>query len=56
MGLIKFIQRLLDKRAIQFYSTDDRYRLFDNKSGVGGWEFIGTEREKEPLASNYDNQ
>ena len=53
MGLVQFIQRLLEKRSVQFYGSDDRYRLFDNKSGIGGWEFIGTEREKEPLASNY---
>ncbi|XP_044577113.1 uncharacterized protein LOC123260183 isoform X4 [Cotesia glomerata] len=49
MGLIQFIQRLLDKRAVAFYGSDDRWKLIDKKSGEGGWEFVGTDQEKEPL-------
>ncbi|XP_014210277.1 uncharacterized protein LOC106640682 [Copidosoma floridanum] len=49
MGLVRFVQRLLDKRALQFYGADDRFFLVSGKSGSGGWEHVGTEREKEPL-------
>ncbi|XP_031785731.1 uncharacterized protein LOC100116601 isoform X5 [Nasonia vitripennis] len=49
MTLVPFVQRLLEKRAMQFYGADDRYCLIDGKSGSGGWENVGTEREKEPL-------
>ena len=49
MGLVSLIQRLLDKRALQFYGADDHYYLLDGNSGSGGWEHVGTEREKEPL-------
>ncbi|XP_054010549.1 uncharacterized protein LOC128893551 isoform X1 [Hylaeus anthracinus] len=49
MGLIQFIHRLLEKRAVYFYGPDDRWKLIDGKSGVDGWESVGTDREKEPL-------
>lgn len=49
MGLVQFIQRLMDKRAVEFYGSSDRWRLINNQTGEGGWEFIGTEQEKEPL-------
>ena len=49
MNLIQLIQRLLEKKAMQFYGPDDRYCLIDGRSGHGGWENVGTEKEKEPL-------
>ncbi|KAK0089336.1 hypothetical protein PV325_007880 [Microctonus aethiopoides] len=49
MGLVQFIQRLMDKRAVEFYGSSDRWRLINNQMGEGGWELIGTEQEKEPL-------
>ncbi|XP_011315507.1 uncharacterized protein [Fopius arisanus] len=49
MTLMKFIQRLLEKRAVEFYGGEDRWRLIDNSSGEGGWEAVGTSQEKEPL-------
>lgn len=51
MGLIEFIQRLLEKRAVNFFGSDDRYKLIDGKTGVDGWESVGTDYEKEPLVS-----
>ncbi|XP_058789868.1 uncharacterized protein LOC131663458 isoform X3 [Phymastichus coffea] len=49
VGLVQFVQRLLEKRAMQFYGPDDRYALMNGSSGTGGWESVGSEREKEPL-------
>lgn len=49
MGLLQFIQRLLEKRAIEFYGPDDCWKLIDGKSGEGGWDTVGTDQEKEPL-------
>ncbi|XP_015433245.1 PREDICTED: uncharacterized protein LOC107189267 isoform X2 [Dufourea novaeangliae] len=49
MGLIQFIHRLLEKRAVHFYGSDDRWKLIDGKTGVDGWEHVGTDNEKEPL-------
>lgn len=55
MSLIHFIHRLLEKRAVFFYHSDDRWKLIDNKTGVDGWERIGTDREKEPLVSIHNH-
>ncbi|XP_043475220.1 uncharacterized protein LOC122506884 isoform X2 [Leptopilina heterotoma] len=49
MGLIQFIHRLLVKRAVCFLNPSDSYKLIDNCSGEGGWEYIGTDNEKDPL-------
>ncbi|XP_072742639.1 uncharacterized protein [Anoplolepis gracilipes] len=49
MNLIQFIHRLLEKRAVYFYGPNDRWKLIDNKTGVDGWETVGTSNEKEPL-------
>ncbi|XP_076235327.1 ADP-ribosylarginine hydrolase CG2909 isoform X2 [Calliopsis andreniformis] len=49
MGLIQFIHRLLEKRAVCFYGPMDRWKLIDGKAGVDGWENVGTDNEKEPL-------
>lgn len=49
MGLCEFIQRLLDKRAVAFFGSDDRYKLISNKCGVDGWDNVGKDNEKEPL-------
>ncbi|XP_029164356.1 uncharacterized protein LOC114935638 isoform X2 [Nylanderia fulva] len=47
--LSEFIHRLLEKRAVCFLGNNDRWKLIDNKSGVDGWESVGTNNEKEPL-------
>ncbi|CAL1684788.1 unnamed protein product [Lasius platythorax] len=49
ISLIQFIHRLLEKRAVCFYGPNDRWKLIDNKTGIGGWESVGTSNEKEPL-------
>ncbi|XP_034173935.2 ADP-ribosylarginine hydrolase CG3568-like [Osmia lignaria lignaria] len=49
MGLVEFIQRLLDKRAVYFFGAKDRWKLIDGKTGVGKWENVGTDHEKDPL-------
>lgn len=51
MKLLELIQRLLEKRAVYFYRSEDRYKLIDNKKGEGGWESVGTDDEIEPLVS-----
>ncbi|XP_012256850.2 uncharacterized protein LOC105686515 [Athalia rosae] len=49
MGLIEFIQRLLEHRAVAFVGPRDRFLLIDKTTGAEGWETVGTEQEKEPL-------
>ncbi|KAK9309481.1 hypothetical protein QLX08_000951 [Tetragonisca angustula] len=49
MGLVQFIHRLIEKRAVHFYGSNDRWKLIDGKTGVEGWENVGTDHEKEPL-------
>ncbi|XP_043278458.1 uncharacterized protein [Venturia canescens] len=49
MGLVRFVQRLLEKRAVQFYGADDRYKLLSGATGSDGWENVGTDDEREPL-------
>ncbi|XP_031842434.1 ADP-ribosylarginine hydrolase CG3568-like isoform X2 [Nomia melanderi] len=49
MGLIEFIHRLLEKRAVHFYGPKDRWKLIDGKTSFNRWETIGTDDEKEPL-------
>lgn len=49
MGLVEFIQRLLEKRAVQFFGADDRYKLLSGAAGSDGWENVGTANEREPL-------
>ena len=51
MGLVQFIHRLIEKRAVHFYGSNDRWKLIDGKTGVEGWENVGTDHEKEPLVS-----
>lgn len=51
--LIEFIHRLLEKRAVYFYGSNDRWKLIDNKCGIDGWDSIGTNNEKEPLVNMY---
>lgn len=51
MGLVQFIHRLLEKRAVHFYESVDSWKLIDGKTGVNGWENVGTDQEKEPLVS-----
>ena len=53
MNLIQFVQRLLDKRAIQFYGSDDCYKLIDKSTGSEGWDEVGTDKETEPLVMTF---
>lgn len=49
MGLIQLVQRLLEHRAVAFVGPRDKYLLIDKNTGAEGWEYVGTEQEKEPL-------
>lgn len=49
MDLLKFVDRLLTKRAATFMGKQDSYSLINGKKGRGKWETIGTLQEKEPL-------
>lgn len=51
MGIIQLIQRLIEHRAVTFVGPHDRYLLIDKNMGAEGWEYIGTEQEKEPLVT-----
>lgn len=44
-----FIDRLLIKRPLMFMNPHDEYLLQNKKEGVGGFENIGTAKEKAPL-------
>lgn len=45
----QFIDRLLKKRPLVFWLSDDEYVSRDLESGAGGFEAIGTDEEKAPL-------
>lgn len=49
MTVNQFIDRLLKERTLVFVDQADRYILLNGKTGMGGFENIGTEKEKEPL-------
>lgn len=49
MTLKEFIERLLNKRAVSFVGSYDRYMLLSTTIGQGNWESIGTNEEKSPL-------
>jgi len=49
MTKVSFIDRLLTKRPLVFMMAKDFYILRDGKSGTGGFESIGTDKEKAPL-------
>lgn len=51
MGLIQLVQRLLEHRAVAFVGPRDKYMLIDKNTGAEGWEYVGTDQEKEPLVS-----
>lgn len=45
----QFIERLLTKRPIVFYDTNDTYMLRNGTLGSGNFETVGTPNQKEPL-------
>ncbi|XP_015520624.2 uncharacterized protein [Neodiprion pinetum] len=49
VGLIELVQRLLERRAVCFMSRKDKFKTFEVALGFGGWEQIGTDKEKPPL-------
>lgn len=55
MSTHDFINRILINRPFEFMLEEDRYLLRDGKTrGAGGFELIGTDKEKAPLTlGNY---
>ncbi|XP_050347313.1 uncharacterized protein LOC126771460 [Nymphalis io] len=49
MTVPELIDRILKKRALCFVGPHDKYRLLNGEKGTGGWEEIGTSKEKPPL-------
>ncbi|VVC86914.1 unnamed protein product [Leptidea sinapis] len=49
MSIPEFVDRLLKKRAISFFSRLDSYTLLTGETGDDGWEQVGTSQEIEPL-------
>lgn len=49
MTVIDLVQRLLAKRCVFFIGGGDAYKLLDGSTGVGGFERIGTSKQKAPL-------
>ncbi|KAJ3648221.1 hypothetical protein Zmor_020041 [Zophobas morio] len=49
MDVLKFVDRLLTKRAVTFMGRRDLWILLNNKRGSQNWETIGTVNQKPPL-------
>ncbi|XP_064072136.1 uncharacterized protein LOC113395948 isoform X2 [Vanessa tameamea] len=49
MTVPELIDRILKKRALFFVGPHDKYGLLNGEKGRGGWEEIGTSKEKPPL-------
>ncbi|XP_069687866.1 uncharacterized protein [Periplaneta americana] len=49
MGLLEFVQRLLEKRSVTFFAKNDKYLLLSGEQGISGWEAVGSEHETTPL-------
>ncbi|EDW82645.1 uncharacterized protein Dwil_GK25024 [Drosophila willistoni] len=49
LSLCAFIQRLLEKRCASFFARQDTFLLLSGHKGAGGFESIGTTKEKSPL-------
>ncbi|EDV45812.1 uncharacterized protein LOC6550918 [Drosophila erecta] len=49
MTVVDFVQRLLAKRCVWFFGSDDYYHTMDGKIGHEGFEEVGTPAEKDPL-------
>ena len=49
MTVEQFIDRLIQKRPLMFMTSSDSYLLRDGQGGEGGFELIGTEKEKGSL-------
>ncbi|KAH8272119.1 hypothetical protein KR044_001356 [Drosophila immigrans] len=49
LGLIEFVQRLLDKRCVYFFGGSDCFMLLSGQGGDGGFEQIGSVEERAPL-------
>jgi hypothetical protein len=42
MGLLDFVQRLLEKRSASFFAKNDKYLLVSGDQGISGWETVGS--------------
>jgi hypothetical protein len=42
MGLLDFVQRLLEKRSAAFFARNDKYLLVSGVQGISGWETVGS--------------
>ena len=49
MGLVDFVQRLLDKRCVTFMGANDKYLLITGERGASGFVPIGSATENLPL-------
>ncbi|XP_064536377.1 uncharacterized protein LOC135426951 [Drosophila montana] len=49
LSLVEFVQRLLSKRCVYFFTSSDAFMLLDGSRGEGGFERIGTSTERAPL-------
>lgn len=49
MTITDLVQRLLAKRCVYFFGGGDAYKLLDGSTGLGGFERIGSTKEKAPL-------
>ncbi|KAH8420521.1 hypothetical protein KR009_011113 [Drosophila setifemur] len=49
MSLSEFVQRLLAKRCVWFFGSNDSYRTMNGSTGWEGFEAVGGEGEKAPL-------
>lgn len=42
MGILNFVQRLLEKRSAAFFAKNDKYLLVSGAQGCSGWEAVGS--------------
>lgn len=42
MGVLEFVQRLLEKRSVSFFAKNDKYLLISGEQGISGWEAVGS--------------
>lgn len=51
----QFVDRLIKKRPLMFMSQFDKYLLANGESGMGGFDQIGTDQEKELTLNDYQS-
>lgn len=42
MGVLDFVQRLLENRSASFFAKNDKYLLVSGAQGISGWEAVGS--------------